>query len=231
VYQFSNRFVQLGQAEEPAVTQRRQNPALDHQYSLLDFGFVPSSTGTRRHYRHAIVNRPFLIGSIQFRFPVTRLVDSGLPLIRHDQSRSAAEEIQRAGVGTDPIRQTASPRGFGVGVAAGAQHRYEDIGGTALAGRRIDYADRVAGVIDKGLFTGPVFLPQHHIQMPGPFAILLAEPTVVGSIGVLLDKLLPEQLQSDIFVGLQLVMDLCEVGLWFRLPMAFVGDGGRRRRE
>src|SRR4051794_5458271 len=67
----------------------------------------------------AIVNRPFLIGSIQFRFPVPRLVDSGLPLIRHDQSRSAAEEIQRAGVGTDPIRQTASPRGFGVGVAAG----------------------------------------------------------------------------------------------------------------
>lgn len=100
-----------------------------------------------------------------------------------------------------------------------------------MAGRRIDYADRVARVIDKGFFTGPVILPQHYIQMPGPFAILLAVPTVVGSVGMLLDELLPEQLQGDVFVGLQLLMNLGEVGLWLRLPMAFVGDGGRRRRE
>jgi hypothetical protein len=30
-------------------------------------------------------------------------------------------------------------------------------------------------MIDEGLLAGAVFLPQHHVQMAGPIAILLAE--------------------------------------------------------
>src|SRR4029079_18222405 len=90
-------------------------------------------------------------------------------------------------------------------------------GWTAVQGRFASQPNRTHSPIVFAEFGGDHIDGSRLDHMPRPFAILLAEPTVVGSIGMLLDKLLPQQLQSDIFVGLQLVMDLCEVGLWFRL--------------
>ena len=86
-------------------------------------------------------------------------------------------------------------------------------------------------MIDEGLLAGPVILPQHHIQMPGPIAVLLAEPTVVGSVPMLLDELLPEQLQGDALVGLQLPVNPREIGLRLGRLTAFGWGWGRREQQ
>ena len=99
-------------------------------------------------------------------------------------------------------------------VVASAQHRYEDIGGPGFAGCGMDDVDGVAGVIDEHFLTGPVILPQHHIQMARPVPILIAEPTVVDSVGLVLLVFLPQQLQRHAAIGLQLLVHFREVRLW-----------------
>ena len=88
-------------------------------------GPCPARARTRRHDCNPVVHGPFLIGAIQLRLPVARLVHAGLPLIGHDQPRGPVEEGQRARMRADPIRQPAGPGGFGVGVVAGAEHGHE----------------------------------------------------------------------------------------------------------
>ena len=114
-------------------------------------------------------------------------------------------------MGADPVGQIPCPGGLGVRVVAGAQHRYEDVGGPGFAGCRLDDVDGVSGVIDKHLLAGTVILPQHYIQMARPVPILIAEPTVVDAVGLALLVFLPQQLQRDTAVGLQLLVHFSEV--------------------
>jgi hypothetical protein len=51
-----------------------------------------------------------------------------------------------------------------------------------------------------------VFLPQHHIQVPPPLLITLAKPTVAISFRVHLPIFLPQQLQRQMMVLLQLLV-------------------------
>jgi len=53
--QFTDGVVQIGQAEEGAVAQARQNPALGHLDADLGFGLVLGLAGSRGDHRHAIV--------------------------------------------------------------------------------------------------------------------------------------------------------------------------------
>ena len=100
-----------------------------------------------------------------------------------------------------------------------------------LTVRRIDDWNGVAGVIDERLLAGAVFLPQHHVQMAGPISILLAEPAVVGAVGVLLDKLLPEELERNAPVGCQFLVNLDEIGLHFARLTALGFAVDRRWRK
>lgn len=225
--QFPNRFVQFAEREEAALAQRRQNPALHDEHARFDLGFVAGMPGPRRHHGHAVMRGPVLIGAVQLRLPVAGLVDAGFPLVGHDDLRGALEVLEHARVGADPVRQAACPGGLGIGVVTGAQHGDEDVGGARLAGGGVDDGDLVAGVIDEDFFAGAVVLAQDHVEVPRPGAVLLAEPAVAWAVGVLLDELLPEQLQGDVLVGLQFLVDFREVRLGFgRLRAA-----GRRREQ
>ena len=132
----------------------------------------------------------------------------------------------------DPIRQSPGPGGFGVGVVAGTQHGHEYECRAYLTVRRIDDWNGVAGVIDESLLAGAVFLPQHHVQMARPVSILLAEPAVVGAVGVLFDELLPEELERDALVGCQFLVNGDEIGLCFASLWALgLAVDGRWRKQ
>jgi hypothetical protein len=74
--------------------------------------------------------------------------------------------------------------------------------------------DSGAGVIDKQLLAGPVFLPQDDFLPPQPAAVEIAEPAIAIAIRVLIPVLIPEKLQGDVLVVLQLLADGGVV--WFR---------------
>ena len=89
--------------------------------------------------------------------------------------------------------------------------------------------NRGAGIIDEHLLAGAVLLSQHHILSLQPTAVQLAEATVVISIRVLVAILLPEQLQGDVLIGLQLVSEAGVVRFRQLFPgrRCFPGRGDR----
>ena len=72
--------------------------------------------------------------------------------------------------------------------------------------------DRVAGIVHEELLAGPVFLPQHQIQLAPPAMVQIAELTVLIALRIRLLVLIPEQHQGHMFVSAALLMDGGEVG-------------------
>ena len=68
------------------------------------------------------------------------------------------------------------------------------------------------GVIDEHLLAGAVLLPQHQVEFLQPPPVEIAEAAVAVAVRVGLAVLLPEQLQGDVFVGLQFPMNDAKSG-------------------
>jgi len=81
------------------------------------------------------------------------------------------KEIKSAHVRADPVPQAARPCGFGIGVAAGAQHRHKHIGIARVSGEPVYDTRRLAGMIDEHLLSGAIVLSQDQIQSPRPLAV------------------------------------------------------------
>jgi len=61
-------------------------------------------------------------------------------------------------------------------------------------------------------------MPQNEFLCPKPSSIQITEPAVAVAVRVLLAVLLPQELQGDVFVGLQFVADSGVVRLGRLLP-------------
>ena len=131
-------------------------------------------------------------------------------------------------MGADPVAQPLCPGGLGVGVAAGAEYGNEQLGLADLAGDGIPHRDGLARVVDKQLLAGPVFLAQHHVLLPTPALVELAEAAVTVAVRVHGAVLLPEQLQGEVLVLPQLGVDRGKVG---RRPVVLFGPGWSFRRQ
>ena len=100
-----------------------------------------------------------------------------------------------------------------VGIGTGAQYRDEQRCLPWFPRRGIIDRNCCSRPVHKHFFPSFVFLPQHHIQVPPPLLIALAKPTVAISFRVGLSIFLPQQLQGQMTVLLQLLMH--------RLPIRF----------
>jgi|GEM_PF-2307537 len=113
-------------------------------------------------------------------------------IIDDHQFRHAAEERKGAGVGAEPVGQALTQRRLGKGVAAGSQHRDEDLGLADLAGVRIDNRQGVTGVIDEQLLPGLVHLAHGDLQFTCPAAVQFTEMAVAIPLRMLGNIFLPE---------------------------------------
>src|SRR5450755_1025277 len=142
------------------------------------------------------------------------MLNPGLDVVGNDGLRNAGHKLQGTHMGIDPAGQVLTLRGLGKGVAAGAEdgdknrRLVEDAAGLPVMNR-----DLVAGVVDKHLFARAVLVPQDHIQCPRPVVIPLTKTAIAVAFRVPLPILLPQELQSEIAVGLQLPADCGKVGL------------------
>ena len=130
---------------------------------------------------------------------------------------------------TGPTPQILPWRGLSEGVAAGAQHRHEHGGGIHGAALRIVNRNPGSGVIDEHLFPGAVILPQHQVQFLQPSPVQIAESAIAIALRVALASFLPDQLQCQVLVRLQLLVNLGPVRLWTFAPDASGGAGWKQR--
>jgi hypothetical protein len=149
------------------------------------------------------VTSKLVVGAVGFGVVAVGRLDERAGLVGHDQSGHAADELQGLHLRADPVGGGLPRRGAGVGVVRSAQGGHEDLGLSDLTGDRVDDGHGVAGVVDKQLLAGAVFLPQDDFLPLEPAAVKVAEARIPVSVRVLLAILLPEQLQGDELVGLQ----------------------------
>lgn len=128
--------------------------------------------------------------------------DRGLQIIRDDDLGDPAEELPGAHMRADPVAQILPGGGLREGVAAGAQHRHEHGGLTRLAALRVIYRNGGSGVVHEHLLAGAVLLPQHQVELLQPSPVQIAESAIAIALRVALPRLLPDQLQGQVFVGL-----------------------------
>jgi hypothetical protein len=69
----------------------------------------------------------------------------------------------------------------------------------------------LSGVINKQLFSCPVFMAHNHIQPGIPFSIVPTVPTVLITVGVLFFVFLPQEGQRHVLSGLQFFVNLMEI--------------------
>ena len=101
--QRGDRLVELGQREEAAVAQARQDPALDDEHGHLDLGFVAWLAHPGRQDRRAVMRRHVEIGPVQPRLVPVGTIDADLRVVRDELRRHAAHEGERARMGPDPV--------------------------------------------------------------------------------------------------------------------------------
>ena len=123
------------------------------------------------------------VGPVDFRIVEAGLDDGGLRIVGHDEFGDAADRLEGADVGVDPVGQRLRPARLGEGEARGPQHRNEDLRHADFAGEAID-DDRhaVAGIVDEQALAGGVRLAHRHRQRLLEGATELAKPRVAVAV-------------------------------------------------
>ncbi len=161
-----NRLVGLGQGEERLPPQPAQNIALGKAHPGLNFGLILRPPWSRGKNANAVMRGHPAVAEIDLGIVERCLGDAGLQIVRNRQPRHPAEKPEHADMGANPIRQRLGPGRFAVGKTRRPQHRDENFGKAHHPRDRVGDADLFAGIIDKHLVTGPVFLA-HDRRQPG----------------------------------------------------------------
>ena len=80
--QFTDGGIEFQQGEERAVAQRRQDPALDHQYAAFHLGLVPRLANSGRQDRYAVVRGHVLVSGIGIGLVAMGLAHPGSQVVR-----------------------------------------------------------------------------------------------------------------------------------------------------
>ncbi len=109
-----------------------------------------------------------------------------------------------------------------------AQHRHKELRRACSARQPVDHdRDRVPGIVDEQLVSGPMRLPHRHRQAALPGPVELAEPGIPIPVRMANDILVPEDRQRDV-LALEFPVD----GRPVRVGMPTMPDllAGRRKQ-
>ena len=207
-----------------------EQPALDDQHGLLDLRLVARLSRPRRQDGGSVMRRHLGVGPIDLGVVEAGLDDGGPGVVRHDEFGNAADRLEGAHVGVDPVGQRLRPGRLGEGEARRPQHGDEDLRHADLAGEPIDDdRDAVAGVIDEQPLAGGVRLAHRHRQRLLEGSIELAEPRVAVAARVRGDVFVPQDQQGDV-LALQFAMHAGPIRLLDPPMAAFAAPAGVERR-
>ncbi|MNT36523.1 hypothetical protein D3C72_1726090 [compost metagenome] len=114
-------MIQLSQREEDLVSKAGQDPTFHDLDGNLHLGFVFGFSRSCRDHRHLIVFRQLLVGRVELRIVATGFGDRAFQVIRHQDFRYTAEELQHTNMAEQPILQRLGVRRFDPGVVGGTQ--------------------------------------------------------------------------------------------------------------
>ena len=175
---------------------------------MFYFRFVPWAERTRWDNDSAIMTCQLFIRALKDRLVAVGFGDADLRVIRDVDRRGSTEGRQGADVRAQPVRQRLGARGFRVGIVARAPDRHEHRGVDRRLIVRAVNRDLGPRVVDEELLAGDVPLAHRARRVALPAPVMGAELAVaVRRRAVLSAILLPEQLQRDMPMALELLVD------------------------
>jgi predicted DNA-binding transcriptional regulator AlpA len=93
--QLADCRIDFREAVKGSMAQASQEPSLDDEHRLLDFGLVPWFPWPRRQNGSIVMRRHVGVGAIDLRIIETGLDDGGLGIVRHEKMRHAADRLHR----------------------------------------------------------------------------------------------------------------------------------------
>src|SRR5882762_1730134 len=96
-------FVESIERKESLITYLRENPSLDDEYSVFDFGLVPRTARARWKDRRSVMAGHLLVRTLQSRLIATGATDAALELIGDDRFGNTADVLERAYVAGDEV--------------------------------------------------------------------------------------------------------------------------------
>ena len=114
-HELDERGVDVGETVEDPSPKPAEQPALDDQHGLLDLRLVARLSRPRRQDGGSVMGRHLAVGPIDLRLVEAGLDDGGPSVVRHDEFGNAADRLEGAHVGVDPVRQRLRPARLGEG--------------------------------------------------------------------------------------------------------------------
>ena len=229
-HELADRGVDVGKTVEGPAPQPAEQPSLDDQHRLLDFRLVAGFSRPGWQNGGSVMRRHLGVGPIDLGVVEAGLDDGGLGVVRHDELGNAADRLEGAHVGVDPVGQRLRPARLGEGEARRPQHGHEDLRHADCASEPIDDdRDAVAGIIDEQPLAGGVRLPHRHRHCLLEGSIELAEPRVAVAARVRGDVFVPENQQGDV-LALQFAMHAGPIRLCDAPVAPFAASAGVERR-
>jgi len=140
-----------------------------------------------------------LIGGVDVRLVSAGVGDARLEVVRNKDFGHASQELEGVHMRPDPGGEILGEGGLCECVVAGTEGGDENLSLHALASGAVYDGDSLAGVINKELFPGPVFLTEGDIELFDPLAVTVAELAILISLGVVPFVLVPQKLEGDSF--------------------------------
>jgi hypothetical protein len=193
--ELADRGVELGEAEEAAVAQYRQDPPLGHEHVGLDDRFVPRAAGAGRHDGRSVELRELEVGAIDDGLVAARLGDAAEQVIGHKDRRAALKIFEHPHVGADPGCQVLGRTRLSVDVTAGAERADKQLHRDDFPREGVDDRRPFPREVDEDLLAGAVDLAHRGSQRPSPALVVPAKLAVAIPGGLPLEILQPEAQQ------------------------------------
>jgi hypothetical protein len=103
LHELAKRGVDVDETGEGPSLQPAEQPALDDQDGLLDFRLVARLSRPRRQNGGSVMRRHLGVGPINLGVVEAGLDDGGPGVVRHDEFWNAADRLEGAHVGVDPV--------------------------------------------------------------------------------------------------------------------------------
>jgi hypothetical protein len=193
---FCDGPLELTEAEEGPVSQRSQDPMLYLKHARFDLGLVLGLDHPGRNDDGPVMLCEFPIGGIEVRFITAGACHGGFEIVRNENLGDSAKELKRMDMGLNPGRKLLGAGGFGEGIIAGSQGRHKNLDLSDLPGLRIRDLHGLPRIVDKEFLSGPIVLTETEIQFLDPLRVVVAEPTILVTIGIGFLVLVPQELKG-----------------------------------
>ncbi len=133
--------------------------------------------------------------------------------VRHHCLGNTAKVRECLDMRAYPIFDLLACCSFGVGEVAGTYNGDKYLSSGDFSAVPIYDINRLSGVINKKLFTCPVFIAHDHIQPGKSILDSSGEPAVLIAGRVLFFVFLPQESQGDVLAGVQFFKNFLKIGM------------------